>query len=504
MKERIRAVLLMLFLLAVGCGAARPAADAPLVSSAGMSKAREAMEAAWRSDELDREDFRAEGSGDLVALQDNTLFVIRKKQLGIYRAANGGFYRLCNFDVGFWWTENREENLWVGCEKTPLELFVSGDRLAVLSEWVEYSETWTDGERQFSDLSRTVLDIFDITDPANPITVASYGQDGSACAGYVDADGHLWLLTRRSVYEADYAAPAVHNSEHRMELEEERVDVNEGGRAQMILLGLYDLKDGIRRDARALFGGGERALLGANGAYILGRDKSVIRYGFDAESIHEPEGFTADGAILDARLTDTALYLATQSGDHTLLTALSPELAQLWNREMDTEAENFGFGNDCFYLSGSQELQVMNLSDRSLREGAFIHGRSERLDGSHWLHLAYNADGSALDLSLLRAGAKGTLKTADGLLLGYNFRPALEEENGIWLNGGLMALASETGCSLYRWDNDGLSLRQDVFTADNSAHMRFFIVGDYLYIADTREVHALRLSDLIFVGEWFL
>ena len=463
------------------------------------------METAWRSDERDREAFSAEGGGDIIAMKDNTLFIILKKQLGIYHAENGGIRRHCTLDVGFWWTENREENFWVGCEKTPLELFVSGDRLAVLSAWVEYSEVWAEGERQFSDLSRTVLDIFDISDPSNPVTVASYGQDGTACAGHIDGEGNLWLLSRRSVYKSDFALPAVHNSEHRIELEQDRIDVHQGGRAQMIVLGLYDLADGVRRDARALFGGGERAVLGTGGVFILGSDETAaIRYPIGAERIEKPSAVRLNGTVLDAELADGTLYLATEAEEHTLFSVRSAELTQLWEREMLPGAEIFGFGAACFSLTNGDKLQVMNMGDRSLREGEFVKGRTERLDRSHWLHISYNADHSALDLLLLRAGAKGTLKEGGALLLGYNFRPVLEEKNGIWLNGDLIALASETGCSLYRWNQDGFDHGQDVFTADNSAHMRFFVVGDYLYIADTREIHALRLSDLAFAGEWFL
>ena len=45
-----------------------------------------------------------------------------------------------------------------------------------------------------------------------------------------------------------------------------------------------------------------------------------------------------------------------------------------------------------------------------------------------------------------------------------------------------------------------------VFASDETylETSRDISIGDYLYIADTREVHALRLSDLVFVGEWFL
>jgi len=502
MGKKVLAVLLMLLLLICGVGAARLKGEALLAPAAS---AREAMETAWRSDERDREAFCAEGDGDIITMQDNTLFIIRKKQLGIYHAANGGIHRYCTLDVGFWWTENREENVWVGCEKTPLELFVSGDRLAVLSAWVEYSEVWTEGERKFSDLSRTVLDIFDISNPANPVVVASYGQDGAACAGHVDSEGHLWLLSRRSVYESDFAFPAVHNSEHRIELEQEQVDVHPGGRAQMIVLGLYDLADGVRHDARALFGGGERAVLGTGGVYILGGDEAAaIRYAIGTERIEKPSAMRLNGAFLDAGLVDNTLYLATETEEHTQFSAYSADFTQLWEREMLPDAAAFGFGTDCFSLKGGDKLQVMNLSDRSLRAAELADGRTERLDAGHWLRLSYNADRSALDLALLRAGAKGTLKEAGGLLLGYDFRPALEEEHGLWLNGDLLALASETGCSLYRWDESGFVHSQTVFTADNSAHMRYFVVGDYLYIADTREVHALRLSDLAFVGEWFL
>lgn len=526
MREKV-SVLLLAMLLFIGCGSGGGETEAtPLPPStptavpvptpvpeptpgpvlAPATEAEAALQSAWRSGETDRESFDARGSGDIMALHDNTLYVIRKKRLCVYHLENGGFYSLSPIDIGFDWLESRDENGWVGCEKTPLELFVSGERLAVLSAWAEYCETYVEEERSFADHSRTVLDIFDVSDPANPALVASYGQDGGQCAGYADDEGHLWLLSRRSVYEADYAVPAVHNSEQRIELSTEQTDVQRhGGRAQTIVLGLYDLTDGLRTDARCLIGGGSLALLGAEGAYILGggEETAVIHYPVDSESIAEPVSVTARGTLLDAALSDS-LYFATEDSEGVCFAALSPSLEPLWDRELNGEALDWGFGEDCFRLTGDGSLQLMNFSDRSLREGKLSARRAERLDEKHWITLDYQSEGYAIDLVLLRAGAKGALKEAEGLLLNYNYRPALEEETGLWLCEGLLALASEYGCSLYRCSSDGFVHCQDVSTSDNSAHMRFYVLGDYLYIADTREVHALRLSDLVFVGEWFL
>lgn len=526
MREKVPALLLAILLL-IGCGSGErnaeptplplstptaepaptpmpePSAEPVLVSAA---EAEAALQSAWRSGETDRESFDARGSGDTMTLHNNTLYVIRKKRVCVYHLENGGFYSLSPIAIGFDWLESRDENGWVGCEKTPLELFVSGERLAVLSAWAEYSETNTETGLSFADHSRTVLDIFDVSDPADPVLVASYGQDGGQCAGYADDEGHLWLLSRRSVYEADHAVPAVHNSEHRIELSAEQTDVQRhGGRAQTIVLGLYDLTDGLRTDARCLIGGGAVALLGAEGAYILGGGEktAVIHYPVDSESIAEPVAVLMQGTLLDALLSDT-LYLATEGTARVCFSALSPSLEPLWDRELGGSAQSWSFGKDCFRLMSEESLQLINLSDRSLREGKLSARRAERLDEKHWIALDYQSEGHAIDLVLLRAGAKGALKEAGGLLLSYNYRPALEEETGVWLHEGLLALGSEYGCSLYRYSSDGFVHCQDVSTSDNSAHMRFYILGDYLYIADTREVHALRISDLVFVGEWFL
>lgn len=507
MRKRIWVLLFLLPLLLASCGAAGKEAAGDRILPGEERHILAALDKAWRSREEDRELFTATGSGDIQALHDNTLYVIRKKRVCVYHLENGGFYSLKPIDIGFNWIESRDEDGWVGCEKIPMELFVSGERLAVLSDWVEFTETYTDGERRFSDNSRTVLDIFDVSDPAAPVPVASYGQDGGQFAGYADGEGHLWLLSRRSVYEADYAAPVVHNSEHRLELDPEHIDVQaHGGRAQTMVLGLYDLTDGVRWDARALIGGGSRALVGAGGAYILGgeADTAVIHYAVGSECIAAPSTMVLAGTLMDAALADGELYAVTQTEGVTAFSALSTTLEPLWEREMQADACDWGFDRDCFRTATETSMQLLNLSDRSLREGEIRAGRAARLDGKHWIALDYNPDGSAMELLLLRAGAKGTLKEAGALMLTLNYRPAVEEQNGIWLDGELLALASETGCSIYRCSGERIVNAQDVFTSDNSANMRYYILDGYLYIADTREVHALRLSDLVFVGEWFL
>lgn len=507
MRKRVLALMFLLPLLLCMCGASGSETEESVLERGEERNILSALDKAWRREEEDREIFGAAGSGNIQALQGNNLFVIRKKRVYAYHLENGGFYNLSSIDVGFYWSEHRDENGWTGCEKTPQELFVSGERLAVVSDWVEFTETYSDGTRSFSDLSRTVIDIFDISNPAAPVPVASYGQDGGQFAGYADAEGHLWLLSRRSIYEADYGLPAVYNSEHRIELESDCIDVqSSGGRAQMVVLGLYDLTDGVRWNARALIGGGDRALLGADGAYILGggTDTAVIHYAVSSEKVCLPKYMSLRGSLLDAALGESELFVATDTGKHTLFSALKSSLEPLWERELYGEARDWGFGKDCFRVTGETSLKILNLSDRSLREGKLRASCAARLDEKHWVTLDYNRDGSAMDLVLLRAGAKGTLKEAEGFLLHLNYRPAAEEPNGLWLHDDLLALASETGCSFFRCGSDGFAQVQDVFTSDNSANMRYYLLGDYLYVADTREVHALRLSDLAFVGEWFL
>lgn len=525
MRKRVGAFILLLVLLMGACGPAQESLETatvqeipptaaptpkptpePLLYRGDEAEAEKVFREKWYSGGEVLESFSAAGRGDIMALYGNELYIIQKNRVGVYHLENGGFYSLSPIDIGFYWLENRDENGWVGCEKTPLELFVSAERLVVLSAWAEYSETYANDVRTFADHSRTVLDIFDISNPSDPQLVASYGQDGGQCAGYADSEGNFWLLSRRSVYEADYATPAVHNSEHRIELEADHIDVHAAGRSQAVVLGLYDLVDGIRKDARALMGGGEMALLGESGAYILGGETNthVIHYAMDDEEIALPLSVVIEGTLLDAALSETEIHMAVREKNAVVFSALSHELEAVWERELSGDALSWGFGTDCFRLLTEESLQILNLSDRSLREGELFAARVERLDEKHWITLDYQPDGGNLELVLLRAGAKGTVREAKGTVLGYNYRPALEEARCLWLSDGLLALGSETGCSFYSCGNDGFIHRQDVFTADNSAHMRFFKLGEYLYVADSREVHALRLRDLVFVGEWFL
>jgi inhibitor of cysteine peptidase len=135
--------------------------------------------------------------GDVVKTDGTYIYILRDMELFIVKADGGGSKKLSATTVGTPWKEGDTG----GEEKYPCELYIWGDRLAVLSTYYAWSSyELVGGSWYYDDSSRTCLDIYDISDPTAPRLLHELGQDG----GYLTSrmiDGNVYLLSNYYVYD---------------------------------------------------------------------------------------------------------------------------------------------------------------------------------------------------------------------------------------------------------------------------------------------------------------
>ncbi|MBQ4591381.1 MAG: beta-propeller domain-containing protein [Clostridia bacterium] len=96
------------------------------------------------------------------------------------------------------WYENRHRTKWdYRCEsldEDPVELYIHGDRAAVVMSCEYNLDTRTDGIYDADSESYTLIKYYDISDPARPRHIASSGQSGTYETSRM-TDGSLYLVT---------------------------------------------------------------------------------------------------------------------------------------------------------------------------------------------------------------------------------------------------------------------------------------------------------------------
>ena len=150
--------------------------------------------------------------GDIVKTDGKYIYVLSGDTLRIL-AADGAdtrvlfskrlgedYYRdLLDENEGYKGSESRG--------RAPQELYIRGDRLAVVYSVWAWGETYnTDGGWTYTDSSRTEAELYDVGDPASPKLLTTAGQDG----GFVSSrmtEGTLYLVSRHYVRDPQAEDP---------------------------------------------------------------------------------------------------------------------------------------------------------------------------------------------------------------------------------------------------------------------------------------------------------
>lgn len=147
--------------------------------------------------------------GDIVKTDGSYIYVISGYELVIFSAAGPDTKEISRTKIGY---DDRTEgeNDWSYEGKSPAEMYVYGDRVAIISSYYSY-HNYEDagGIWQNDNKSYLTVDIYDVTDPSAPALIAAPGQDGSETASRM-IDGKLYVISDYAVYNYDESDPATY------------------------------------------------------------------------------------------------------------------------------------------------------------------------------------------------------------------------------------------------------------------------------------------------------
>lgn len=144
--------------------------------------------------------------GDIVKTDGEYIYILKDSEELVILSADGDNtkvlsrttvavdYEYCDWDWGGNVILGELEN------EAAKELYISGDRLGIVRTYYNWLRA-TDREENI-----TYLDIFDVSDPADPVITASLGQDGTYAASRMVGDT-VWLITRHGLSIDDIAEP---------------------------------------------------------------------------------------------------------------------------------------------------------------------------------------------------------------------------------------------------------------------------------------------------------
>lgn len=134
--------------------------------------------------------------GDIVKTDGTYIYILRGSELIVMQADGADVTDVSNVFVGQDWEQTTTEDGQTHTqEKLPLELYLADGRAVVLSSYTDWTGSGTSSdEPSGSGNNYVTVDIYDVSDPADPTLVQSFGQDGYEIASRM-VGGVLYLCT---------------------------------------------------------------------------------------------------------------------------------------------------------------------------------------------------------------------------------------------------------------------------------------------------------------------
>ena len=218
--------------------------------------------------------------GDIVKTDGKYLYVLRGEELTILKADGADSAVVSRTKIGSYLWENKEDKesenySYTSENKNPCEMFVSGERLCVISNYSYYHSGKVNGEWRYDNKDYICVDLYDVTDPADPRLMTSLGQDGYILGSRMQ-DGKIYLVTNYWVWNWDEDEPSTYvpalykDGEMRILPVESICIAPRCSSTEYVVLCEYDLAAGACTASQSLLGGGDTIYMNDGGIYVMG------------------------------------------------------------------------------------------------------------------------------------------------------------------------------------------------------------------------------------------
>lgn len=218
--------------------------------------------------------------GDIVKTDGRYIYVLHgNNELMILEAKGPDTEIVSRTQAGYYESQYPEKEtmdyVYSGEYKTPEEMYVFNGHLAVISNYSSYCEWKADGEWHYEDENYSCIDIYDVSDPRNPVLINSFGQDGYTFDSRM-AEGILYLATRYWVWNYDENdpgtyIPVIYNKGMEELIAADSIYISPDCTSpEYVVLCSYDLDTVSNTDAKSLLGCGDLLYMNDSNIYVLG------------------------------------------------------------------------------------------------------------------------------------------------------------------------------------------------------------------------------------------
>lgn len=452
------------------------------------------------------------------------MYVLSGTTLHILSADGADSVLLASVPVGSGWSDTQEgqEPTWGGFEKYPSRLYLSGNRLVVLSNWYGY-ESYIENEVNVCDYTEyTCIDIYDVTDPVAPMLLASFGQDGT-CSGAAVSDGAFYLVTEHAVYsDADASDPSaflpqLYTAAGASPMDPSRIILpNEVSESVYGVVGVYGLETAARVDALAVLGVNGEIVLDAPSVYLMAEHYTTAVSANYRDNVYDVSECSS-AASTDVYRLEASSGALTVKETGTVMGHLAGERAAAVLSDtlnLALQKENFRYTLYADAGNGTEnilwgDLEVgesvvsmpASLQSATESESEVFHGYLYNWTEGRYVGFGRDESG-ALKLSMLTPAEDGTLQEISSKVFGNDYSKTLSSADAIYVNGerNILGFAADDGYSFYRYDEEnGLVSLFDTYLTDWPWHVRCTAAGDYLYMMDRNVVYVYSLADMALI-----
>jgi len=321
--------------------------------------------------------------GDIVKTDGEYIYVIQNYKLIIYKADGAQTAQISSTAIGSEWKETAQNDRSSGSSQYPSEMFILGDRLAIISNsysWLNYQEK--DGIWHYENNSFISLDIYDVSNPSAPQKITSLGQDGSLLASRL-LGGKVYLVSNKYVYDYNVDDPGTYVPNLYRDGVASLVDakcigiVPYANVTEYTVVSIYDLESAEILDTLALLGGGNTVYMNGDNLYLarsIFKTEESAPYTKSVYSVVDYTNTTSTG-ITRISLTEAALTAQAECTvpgylvDQFALDESSGYLRAVTTVSTDTYAvytdNEFGFSN--YKYGESSTYNALYILDSALK-----------------------------------------------------------------------------------------------------------------------------------------